>query len=203
MTSAGAGPDAYLRTSPEVQAAWRRRLPVLHEGLEVGLRYGARTVGGWAMPSPRLGDYHGDEPLRAAVALGAFGALPPVEALYLSLEAGPDGAPLTGAKRWKLDVPPIETQGSWSLSMYEKDADGRLFFTSNPIGRYAVGDRTPGLQRQADGSMQLLLQHEAPPDTGNWLPTPAGPYTLVLRVHLPSRESLRGEAPLPRLVPPD
>ncbi len=197
----GAGPDAYLRTSPEVQAAWQRRLPVLHENLEIGLQYGARTVEGWSMPSPKLGDYQGDEPLRAAVALGGLGALPPIEALYLTRETDPDGAPLSGTQRWKLVVPPIETQAFWSLSMYEKSGDGRLFFIDNPIGRYAVGDRTPGLQRQADGSLELLLQHEAPSDTSHWLPAPAGAYALVLRIYLPSEAMRRGAAPLPRLVP--
>jgi len=199
----GGGPDAYLRTSPQVQAAWRRRLPALHEGLKVGLRYESRTVGGWAVPSPRVGDYRGDEPLRAAVALGAFGALPGREALYLTLEADPDGVPLTGAKRWKLLVPPIDARGFWSLSMYEKDGDGRLFFTDNPLRRYSIGDRTEGLRRGGGGAMELIVQHEAPADTSNWLPAPAGAYVLMLRAYLPSEAFLRGEAPLPRLVPAD
>lgn len=199
----GDGPEAFVRTSPEVQEAWRRRLPVLHQGLKIGLLYGARMVDGWAVSSSRVGDHRGEESLRAAVALGGIGALTPDEALYLSLATDPHGAPLSGAKRWKLVVPPIEARGFWSLSMYEKDSDGRLFFTDNPIRRYSVGDRTPGLLRNADGSVELLLQPDAPADARNWLPTPAGAYALVLRIYLPSEPLRRGEAPLPRLVPAD
>lgn len=196
----GGGSDAFDRATAEVQAAWRRRLPILQQGLAVGLRYGARMIDGWALPSSRVGDYRGDEPLRAAVAFGALGALTPDEAIYLVRESARDGAPLTGARRWKLVVPPIDAQGFWSLSMYEKADDGRLFFTNNPIGRYSIGDRTPGLRRRDDGSLELLLQHDAPSDTSHWLPLPAGPCAMVLRIYLPSEAMRRGEAPLPQLV---
>jgi hypothetical protein len=87
--------------------------------------------------------------------------------------------------------------------MYEKDADGRLFFTDNPLKRYSIGDRTPGLQRRADGSVEVLLQHDAPADTRNWLPTPKGAYAITLRAYLPSEALRRGEAPLPTLTPAD
>ncbi len=199
----GGGPDAFIRTSPEVQAAWWTRLPVLHEGLKTGLRYESHEAGGWAVPSVAIGAWRGNEPLRAAVALGGLGALPSDEAVYLTLDRGPDGAVLTGARRWKLIVPPIEAKAFWSVSMYEKGADGRLFFTDNPIHRYAVGDRTPGLRRGADGSLELLLQHAPPPDTSHWLPAPAGEWALVLRAYLPSAAFRHGDAPLPRLVPAD
>jgi hypothetical protein len=200
----GGGTFAFVRTTPEVQAAWRRRLPVLHEGLREGLQRGARQVGGWSVPSPAVGNFGDDYRLRAAVAFGGLSALASSEAIYLNLEADPaTGQPLDGRKRWKLIVPPIEVQGFWSLSMYEKVADGRLFFAPNAIGRYSIGDRTPDLQRQADGSIVLLLQPNAPADTRNWLPTPPGPMALTLRAYLPSDALRRGEAPLPRLLPAD
>jgi hypothetical protein len=96
-------------------------------------------------------------------------------------------------------VPPIEAGAFWSLSMYEKDADGRLFFTDNPIGRYSIGDRTRGVRKQRDGSMVVLLQHDRPRDVANWLPAPAGQFALTLRVYGPSEAMRRGDAPLPRL----
>ena len=43
----------------------------------------------------------------------------------------------------------------WSLTMYGDD----LYLVDNPIGRYAIGDRTPGLRRGRDGS--LTLHHPA------------------------------------------
>jgi hypothetical protein len=200
----GGGRFAFQRTRPDVQAAWRQRLPVLHEGLRAGLQYGARIVDGWSVPSSRVGDFGSDHALRAAVAFGGLSALPASEAIYLNLETDPaTGQPLDGRRRWKLIVPPLDVSGFWSISMYEKMPDGRLFFAANPIGRYSVGDRTPGLQRRADGSIELLLQHEAPADTRNWLPTPAGPMALTLRAYLPSEALRLGEAPLPRLVAAD
>jgi hypothetical protein len=199
----GGGADAFERASPEVQAAWRARLPVLHEALKVGLRHGTRQVSGWGLPAPQVGNFGTDTNLRAAVAFGGLSALPSTEAIYLNLETGPSGRSLDGAQRWKLLVPPLQVKGFWSLSMYEKDADGRLFFTDNPLKRYSIGDRTPGLQRRGDGSVEVLLQHDAPADTRNWLPTPKGAYAITLRAYLPSEALRRGEAPLPRLLPED
>ena len=199
----GGGADAFEHASAEVQAAWRARLPVLHDALKMGLRHGTRQVSGWGLPAPQVGDFGTDTNLRAAVAFGGLSALPSSEAIYLNLETGPSGRPLDGAQRWKLLVPPLQVQGFWSLSMYEKDADGRLFFTDNPLKRYSIGDRTPGLQRRADGSVEVLLQHDAPADTRNWLPTPKGAYAITLRAYLPSEALRRGEAPLPTLTPAD
>lgn len=197
----GSGPYAFLRLPAPVQAAWQARLPVLHEQIKVGLQYGARRVNGWGVPSPHVGQFGDDYGLRAAVAYGGLSALPASEAVYLNLETDPSGAPLDGRKAWKLVVPPIEAKAFWSLSMYEKVADGRLFFSANPIGRYSIGDRTPGVKRAADGSLEILLQHEAPADTSNWLPTPAGPYAITLRAYLPTDAMRNGQAALPRLQP--
>jgi hypothetical protein len=199
----GSGAYAFARAKPEVQAAWKARLPVLHEALKAGLRHGARQVGGWGVPAAHVGLFGADTQLRAAVAFGGLSALAATEAVYLNLETQPDGRPLDGSRRWKLVVPPLQAKAFWSLSMYEKDAEGRLFFTPNTLNRYSIGDRTPGLQRKADGTIEVLLQREAPVDTRNWLPTPAGAYAITLRAYLPSEAMRRGEAPLPRLEPAD
>lgn len=200
----GGGAYAFVRSSPEVQAAWKKRLPVLHDALKAGLRHGSRQVAGWGVPSPDVGLFGTDTHLRAAVAFGGLSALPSTEAVYLNLENDPSGQPLDGSRRWKLIVPPLQAKGFWSLSMYEKDADGRLFFAANPINRYAMGDRTANVKRGSDGTIEVLLQHEPPiGDASNWLPTPRGTYAITLRAYLPSDAMRRGEAPLPRLVPAD
>jgi hypothetical protein len=200
----GGGAYAFVRSSPEVQAAWKKRLPVLHEALKAGLRHGARQVAGWGVPPPNVGMFGTDTHLRAAVAFGGLSALASTEAVYLNLENDPSGQPLDGSRRWKLIVPPLQAKGFWSLSMYEKDTDGRLFFADNSIKRYSIGDRTAGVKRGADGTIEVLLQHEPPAgDASNWLPTPKGVYAITLRAYLPSDAMRRGEAPLPRLVPAD
>ena len=197
----GLGAYDFGRLPQQVQAAWRSRLPVLHERIKVGLQYGARLVDGWSVPSPNVGQFGSDYLLRAAVAYGGLSALAASEAIYLNLETDPSGAPLDGRKAWRLKVPPVEARAFWSLSMYEKTPDGRLFFAANPLARYAIGDRTPGLQREPDGSFTILLQHEPPTDTRNWLPTPAGSYAITLRAYLPTDAMRQGKAPLPRLEP--
>jgi hypothetical protein len=48
-----------------------------------------------------------------------------------------------------------------------------FYLVANPIGRYSIGDRTPGLRRDADGSLTIVIQHDQPADTSNWLPRPS------------------------------
>lgn len=90
----------------------------------------------------------------------------------------------------------------WSLSMYEITPEGQFYFTDNPLGRYAIGDRTPGLKWNADGSLDLWIGHEAPhPDReSNWLPAPAGPFALFMRGYLPKPELLDGRYRVPAVV---
>ena len=61
------------------------------------------------------------------------------------------------------------------------------FLVPNEIKRYSIGDRTPGLARGKDGSIEILLQHARPKDAGaaNWLPSPAEPFTVMLRLYGP------------------
>ena len=66
-------------------------------------------------------------------------------------------------------LPPADA--FWSVTMY--DGDG--FPVPNAIDRYAIGDRDP-LRLNADGSLDLFLQHDDPGDQrrDNWLPAPRG-----------------------------
>ena len=44
------------------------------------------------------------------------------------------------------------------------------------IERYSMGDRTPGLRRDADGGLTVAIQHEEPAEPerrANWLPEPS------------------------------
>jgi len=56
---------------------------------------------------------------------------------------------------------------------------------TNPINRYAIGDRTPGLKYNADGSLDIYIQYENPgkDKESNWLPAPADDkFSLLLRL---------------------
>jgi hypothetical protein len=198
----GIGADAppFEALPAGVQAAWRARIGELNDSLREGLGRGSRTVGGWRLPDPDVGRFGDDDGLRAAVAYGALGALASSEAIYLQLDSDPaTGKPLDGRVGWTLDVPDMEVRGFWSLSLYELDDEGRMYFSENPIHRYAIGDRTRGLVRDDSGRLRLLLQHAPPADASNWLPTPDGPFAIVLRAYLPSEAMRDGGAPLPTL----
>jgi len=64
----------------------------------------------------------------------------------------------------------------------------------NPINRFAIGDRTPGLKYGDDGSLDIYIQHESPgPDKeSNWLPAPAGRFRPILREYQPHPEAMDG-----------
>src|SRR5262245_55417967 len=132
---------------------------------------------GWSFPRFSLGDFGEDYDYRAAVALGGLAALPRVEAMYLR-SAGADGRGFDGSQPWKLtfspdQLPPVDS--FWSLSMYRITADNQLFFAENPIDRHTIGDRTAGLKRSADGSLEIWMSRTEPTSNPNinWLPTPA------------------------------
>lgn len=77
------------------------------------------------------------------------------------------------------------------------------FFAANPMGRYAIGNRTPGLVHQANGALEIVLQHTPPAaasEHANWLPAPPGPFQIVLRAYLPRPALRRGEATMPVIV---
>ena len=156
-------------------------------------------VNGWAYGVPGIGNFGTDYLLRAATALRGLAALEPAEAIYLSYV----GAPLdsSGVYRMHFDagqLPPVAA--FWSLSIYQVEPDGRLFFADNPIHRYSIGDRTPGLQTQSRRLARLFIQHASPDaaPASNWLPAPAGHIALILRAYIPGPQLLdRSYAPPP------
>jgi hypothetical protein len=163
-----------------------------------------RLVDGWTYPDPHLGDYGQDYLLRARTALAGLAALPPEEAMYMRA-VGPTGpAVFDGPARWRLRLPSaVPVDGFWSLTMYEVTPEGQLFFTDTPSRRYAIGDRTPGIIRGANGSMEIWISRADPGGSrsANWLPAPtSGPWAVVMRAYLPKPELRDGSWRLPPLV---
>ena len=138
----------------------------------------------------------------AGVGAGIFGNSP-AEAMYV-------GATLDKAKagdKYVLtfpagQLPPIEKGGFWSATMYNLPQRQLIY---NPIERYSIGDRSPGLVHGADGSVSLYLQPTSPgkDKEANWLPTPPeGPFFYVIRLYLPAASIQDGtwKAPKPVVV---
>jgi hypothetical protein len=192
---------------PQVQARWRERFPALLAALKKPLAGDAAPVDGWTYNPPQIGNFGTDYPYRAIVALVGLLAMEPAEAVYPMAEADARGESLTGERRYRLHFPPggVPVDAFWSLSMYEVMPDGRLFFVDNPIRRYAIGDRTRGLARNADGSIDLYLQHASPGSAreSNWLPAPVGRFKLVLRGYQPRVDLLDGRFRIPAVQTAD
>jgi hypothetical protein len=151
----------------------------------------ATVVNGWRYPPPneeRAGD---DFLLRAAdQSLAGIVANDPPEAVYLVNMDDADGNKFAGDRRYELrfehdTLPPVES--FWSLTMYKADMN----LVSNPIERYSIGDRTPGLQKDPDGGLTISIQAQAPEDAtaANRLPCrPSGTWFVILRMYQPEAE---------------
>lgn len=177
--------------------AWRATIPAGLAHLRERFRFRDLIVDGWSYQPPGIGDFGDNDELRAAVALGGIAALGEEEAMYFHSNFDAEGERLVGDRRYRWRLPPggVPVDAFWSLTMYTVTPEGRYFFVENPIGRYSIGDRTPGLVREADGSLEIVIQRERPDEAqvANWLPAPQGPLRLALRAYLP-REDLRRRA---------
>jgi len=146
---------------------------------------------GWALPVAVRTHWGADHLTRARVARNLIGALGIEEAMYPTAETDAEGRPLDGGHAYELRFPPgggPAVGAFWSLTMYRRSD---CLFVANPIGRYSIGDRTPGLQHTPDGSLVIRLQAQDPGPGHNWLPAPDGePFYVVLRLYQPRAEHL-------------
>ena len=106
-----------------------------------------------------------------------------------------------GAKPAKIYFAPgqlPEARFFWSITLYTLPD---RFLYDNAINRYSIGDRTEELKTDADGSLTLYISHEAPGPglESNWLPAPAGKYSLVARIYGPSEAAKQDRWKLPPL----
>jgi hypothetical protein len=151
----------------------------------------ATLVNGWRYPPLNEGRF-GDELLNRAAdqSLAGIVANDPAEAVYLLNFTDDNGAKFSGDSRYELqfagdNLPPVDA--FWSLTMYAADYN----LAANPANRYSIGDRTPGVVRDAGGGMTLYIQAASPgaDKESNWLPCPAeGTWFVILRMYQPRDE---------------
>lgn len=159
--------------------------------LATGLGSG-NPVNGW-MVNTGLGTYSTQYSFRAGVAFGGLGANLDADAMYPAGMVDADGEPFDGSKHsYTLTFPKDMTPPAnafWSLTLYDDEG----FMVANPINRFAIGDRN-ALKPNANGSIEILISHQDPGKDrrANWLPAPAGPFNLLMRVYWPKPAMLDG-----------
>jgi len=153
-----------------------------------------QPVNGWFIPSATMGVYGTDYSLRAYVARNGLTANTPEEAVYL--QAVLDGAdqPLNGTKQYTMTFkqpPPFNEPAFWALRMFDAT---NYYPVPNPINRYVLGSDYPDMKKNADGSLTIYLQSKNPgkDKEANWLPTPTGPFMLILGTYAPGKALIDG-----------
>jgi hypothetical protein len=151
-------------------------------------------------PEWKIGDRTKAYVTRAIVARAGLYGNHGYEAEYGVIWVDENGDQLDGTNRYQLHLetpPPVD--GFWSLTMYDVPD---FYLVANPIDRYSIGDRTPGLQRGDDGSVTIYMQKDSPgPDKeANWLPTPNGAFRPVMRQYQPRAEILDHTYQLPAIT---
>ena len=88
----------------------------------------------------------------------------------------------------KGELPPVK--GFWSLTMY----DPEHFFAPNALKRYALGTKNKTLKYNDDGGLTIYLGNKSPgkDKEANWLPAPAGNFSLWIRAYWPDKAILDG-----------
>ena len=198
-----------LRSTPAVDSpAWT---PADRAAMDRGVSEARERIrGGAGLRQPRgswsMTDAWGDRERmqgkylqRATAALYGLFGLDREEAAYFGTSIDIEGERLRGEDRsYVLRFPPGSTppvRAFWSVTVY----DSAGFLIRNPIGRYSIGDRTPGLRHDADGGLTIHLQADAPAVEyqANWLPVPKDFFSLTLRLYRPDASQISTYTPPP------
>lgn len=161
----------------------------------------ASSANGWY--TEVVGAYGADYPLRARTARSGLAALTGEEAKYFHLVKDLDGNTLMGTNAYTLTIDPTmlpPVGGFWSLSVYSN----KDFFpaVNAAIDRFSISDRTPGIRRNPDNSITIVVSSRPPTDTANWIPAPEGELKLGFRAYGTSgtHDEFRKALPMPKRV---
>jgi hypothetical protein len=183
-------PQDLSHLDPAVQKGLQRAAT---QGLQIvtgvarNVTAGSKFVNGWAHGKPNLGRYGSDYLYRAGVTMMGLMANDPIEATYLAVYVDSKGNSFDGKKHYRIHFPAGElppAKAFWSITLYDSKTFGLV---DNTIDRYAVGDRTKGLQYGKDGSLDIYISNEMPDGDrkANWLPAPAKGFWMIMRMYNP------------------
>ena len=105
---------------------------------------------------------------------------------YLMTLKDKDGQSLDGGKSYRLAVPanaPVSQY--WSATVYDRATHGLI----RNMVRSGRGSQSPGLQKNADGSVDIYFGPKAPAGKdANWVPTnPNGQFEVLFRLYGPEK----------------
>jgi hypothetical protein len=149
----------------------------------------------WRFFGEPVAEFGTEYDYRALIALNGLAANPVSVAIYPNTNTDSSGETFDGTNKYvihfdKDQLPPTNALGFWSITAYDSDN----FLIDNPLNRYSINDRS-AVVYNPDGSLDLLLQTEAPADAAlanNWLPVSADNFHLYLRIYLPQETVLEG-----------
>ncbi|WP_321490998.1 DUF1254 domain-containing protein [uncultured Hyphomonas sp.] len=202
------GKDAYAASIFEeiIPGAGLKPNPVFLAGLKEAARDSQRKIRtaplasrlfGWSMTPPEVSTPDWSWLLRAS--LTEYGILVNVkeESVYITTTLDSDRKNMTGGESYELRLaspPPVNE--FWSVTLYDM-ATAQL--VANDWGKYRIGDNTPGLKYEADGSLRLFISPQPPEDAGyvpNWIPSTKDKdirLNIVMRIYGPTDEILNKE----------
>jgi hypothetical protein len=183
------------------------------EGLKLGMQAGEElmldfimngeeVVNGWNVPSAEGGNFGTNYLMRAALTMQSVGMLVPEEALYFTAYEDGDRQKFDGKNNYvihfnKDEIP--ETDSFWSLTLYELPG---LMFYDNKIDRYQIGPQIEEMKYNKDGSLDIYIGQKAPKGKeSNWLPCPAGPFMMTMRIYTPGASVFKDGRILKKLPP--
>ncbi len=119
---------------------------------------------------------------------------------YLMTIRDKGGRRLSGAQTYRLTVPPnAPVKQYWSATVYDRATHAFIRGASHP----SRSSQTPGLQANADGSVDIFFGPRAPPGReSNWVPTnPDGGFEVLFRLYGPLPGFFEKTWLLPDIVP--
>jgi len=127
------------------------------------------------------------------------------QTFYIPWDTDSEGNYLDGSKyAYEITFPAKEAppvKYFWSITMYSLTDH---FLVANPIHRYSINSRNP-IVKENDGAITIFISHRSPGKDKelNWLPTPKGPFYMVLRTYGPSTSIVdeKWEMPVVKAVP--
>jgi hypothetical protein len=188
-------PDVRKAVGDGMADAWSTFKEYKETELDTGKRTSAEAFGTRAFLN---GDYLSR---MSGAVLGIYGNSKD-EAIYPAYFVDAEKKPTSGENAYTLrfapgELPPVNA--FWSLTMYELPSS---LLVANSLNRYLINSpMLPGLKKDADGGVTLLIQHASPgtDKESNWLPSPSGPFFMAMRLYWPKPEALDGKWKAPPL----